>query len=157
MDGKTEMLRHSLATLAYRAAKTLRDAPPEFAAYRADATSRTPVEILAHMGDLLDWALSLAKGMQKWHDSAPLPWQREVLRFFTAMQAFDDRVASGEPLAELPEKLFQGPLADALTHTGQLAMLRRMAGCAMSGENYHVAEIVTGRIGLAQTAPRKEF
>lgn len=157
MDGKTEMLRHSLATLAYRAAKTLRDAPPEFAAYRADPTSRTPVEILAHMGDLFDWALTLGNGKQKWHDSAPLPWRQEMVRFFAALQAFDDRVGSGEPLAEVPEKLFQGPVADALTHTGQLAMLRRMAGCTMSGENYHVAEIVIGRTGLAQAAPRKQF
>lgn len=157
MDGKTEMLRHSLATLAYRAAKTLRDAPPEFAAYRADATSRTPVEILAHMGDLFDWAVSLANGKQKWHDSRPLPWQQEVARFFAAVQAFDQRLASGEALAESPEKLFQGPVADALTHTGQLAMLRRMAGCAMGGENYHVAEIAIGRIGLEQAAPRKQF
>ena len=157
MDGKTEMLRHSLATLAYRAAKTLRDAPPEFAAWRADATSRTPAQILAHMGDLFDWALSLVNGKQRWHDSSPLPWQEEVARFFAALQSFDDRLASGEPLAETPEKIFQGPVADALTHTGQLAMLRRMAGCAMRGENYHVAEVVTGRIGLAQTAPRKEF
>ena len=157
MDGKTELLRHSLATLAYRASKAVRDAPPEFAGFRADAMSRTPAEILAHMGDLFDWALSLVNGKQRWHDSAPLPWQQEVARFFAALQAFDERLASGEPSTEVPEKLFQGPVADALTHTGQLAMLRRMAGCTMHGENYHVAEIVTGRIGLAQAAPRKEF
>lgn len=157
MDGKIEMLRHTVATLAYRAGKALRGAPPEFAAYRADATSRTPAEILAHMGDLFDWALSLANGNQKWHNSAPLPWDQEVERFFAALQAFDARLASDAPLAESPEKLFQGPVADALTHTGQIAMLRRMAGCKMSGENYHVAEIVAGRVGLAQAAPRREF
>ncbi|HEV2448359.1 MAG TPA: hypothetical protein VGS58_20645, partial [Candidatus Sulfopaludibacter sp.] len=139
------MLRHTVATLAYRAGKALRGAPPEFAAYRADATSRTPAEILAHMGDLFDWALSLANGNQKWHNSAPLPWDQEVERFFAALQAFDARLASDAPLAESPEKLFQGPVADALTHTGQIAMLRRMAGCKMSGENYPVAEIVAGR------------
>lgn len=150
-------LRHTVATLAYRAGKALRGAPPGFADFRADASSRTPVEILAHMGDLFDWAISLANGNQKWHDSKPLPWEQEVERFFAVLQAFDARLASPEPLAESAEKLFQGPVADALTHTGQLAMLRRIAGCKISGENYHVAEIVEGRVGLTQTAPRREF
>jgi hypothetical protein len=157
MNGRIEMLRHALATLAYRSSKALRGAPPEFAHYRADASSRTPAEILAHMGDLFDWALSLVNGDQKWHASTPLPWDREVARFFAALESFDRRLAAEAPLAESPERIFQGPVADALTHTGQLAMLRRMAGCAMSGENYHVAEIVVGRVGLEQAAPRKEF
>jgi len=151
------MLRHTVATLAYRAGKALRGAPPEFAEYRADASSRTPVQILAHMGDLFDWALSLANGNQKWHNSTPLPWDQEVERFFAALQAFDQRLASAEPLGETAEKLFQGPVADALTHTGQIAMLRRMAGCKMAGENYHMAEILEGRVGLTQSAPRREF
>jgi hypothetical protein len=151
------MIRHTVATLAYRAGKTLRGAPPEFASYKADASSRSPVEILAHMGDLFDWALSLANGNQKWHNSTPLPWDQEVERFFATLQAFDARLTSPEPLAESPEKLFQGPIADALTHTGQIAMLRRMAGCKIPGENYHQAEIVTGRVGATQSAPRREF
>jgi hypothetical protein len=151
------MLRHTVATLAYRAGKALRGAAPEFPNYRADASSRTPVEILAHMGDLFDWALTLANGQQKWNNATPLPWDQEVQRFFMTLQAFDDRLASPEPLVETPEKLFQGPIADALTHTGQIAMLRRMAGCKIPGENYHIAEVVEGRVGLAQAAPRVEF
>jgi hypothetical protein len=142
----TSFFRHTLATLAYRAGKALRGAPPEFAGFRADATSRTPVEILAHMGDLFDWALSIANGNQIWHDSAPLPWDREVARFFGALAAFDQRVADG-PIEAPMERLFQGPVADALTHVGQLAMLRRMAGCAIRGENYYVADIAVGRVG----------
>jgi len=151
------MLRHTVATLAYRAGKALRGAPPEFAAYRADATSRTPGQILAHMGDLFDWALSMANGAPKWHNSTPLPWDEEVARFFAALDAFDRRLALDEPLGESEEKLFQGPIADALTHTGQIAMLRRMAGCKIPGENYHMADIAVGRVGLAQAAPRREF
>ena len=150
------LLRHALATLAYRSAKALRGAPPEFASYRADATSRTPAEILAHMGDLFDWALSIANGKQSWHDSAPLAWNQEVARYFAALAAFDRRVAES-PMEVPAEKLFQGPVADALTHTGQLAMLRRMAGCACQGENYFVADIVPGRIGMEQAAARREF
>ena len=151
------MLRHTLAALAYRAAKVLRDAPPEFATFSSGAGGKTPAEILAHMGDLFDWALTLAEGRQAWHDSRPLAWSDEVARFFAALGRLDAYLASGQRLAETPERLFQGPVADALTHTGQLAMLRRMAGCPMKGENYHVADIEAGRTGLEQSAPRREF
>ena len=152
-----DLLRHTVATLAYRAGKALRGAPPEFAAYHADSTGRTPVQILAHMGDLFDWALSIANGQQKWHNSAPLPWDQEVARFFTALEAFDARLAGSEPLQAPAERLFQGPIADAINHVGQLAMLRRMAGCGMGGENYYVAEIAVGRVGFDQAAPKVVF
>jgi hypothetical protein len=109
------------------------------------------------MGDLFDWALSLAEGKQKWHDSKPLAWDKEVERFFASVKAFDDYLTSNAEVHATPERLFQGPIADALTHTGQLAMLRREAGCAMKGENYHVADIAAGRVGPDQSAPNKEF
>src|ERR1700730_8142474 len=114
------LLRHRLATLAYRAGKAVRGAPPQFASFEPSQGTRTPVQILAHMGDLLDWALGLADGKYAWHNSAPLPWDQEVGRFFGALQAWDNRLASGEPLGHAVEKIFQGPVADALTHTGQI-------------------------------------
>jgi hypothetical protein len=156
-DPKRDLFRHTLATLAYRGGKAVRGAPPEFAAYRAAETGRTPVRILAHIGDLLDWSLSVAKGKEGWFNSAPLPWDQEVQRFYAALARFDAYLGSDEPLHESAEKLFQGPIADALTHVGQIAMLRRMAGCAMRGENYHRAEIAAGRVGPDQTPPRREF
>ncbi|HTX34535.1 MAG TPA: hypothetical protein VME43_05920 [Bryobacteraceae bacterium] len=149
------LLRHTVATLAYRAAKAVRGAPPEFAGFAG--AGRTPSEILAHMGDLLDWGLAMADGRHTWHNSAPLAWDREVERFFAAMEAFDRRLASGEPLAISEEKMFQGPIADALTHTGQMAMLRRLAGCPIHGENYFRAEIAVGRAGAEQALPVQEF
>ena len=150
-------LRHTVATLAYRGGKAVRGAPPEFASFKAAATTRTPVEILAHVGDLLDWALAMADGQQKWHNSAPLPWPQEVERFFASLKKFDDRLATGAPLGFPAEKLFQGPVADALTHVGQIAMLRRIAGAPMKGENYFQADIAAGRVGNEQSAPRREF
>jgi hypothetical protein len=156
-DPMRDLFRHTVATLAYRGGKAVRGAPPDFAAYRASETTRTPVQILAHIGDLLDWSLSVAKGAEEWHNSAPLPWDREVQRFFAALARCDAYLASDAPLHESAEKLFQGPIADALTHVGQIAMLRRMAGCAMKGENYHRAEIAAGRVGPEQTPPRREF
>jgi hypothetical protein len=156
-DPKLELFRHALATLAYRAGKALRGAPETFAEFRCGESSRTPGQILAHMGDLFDWALSIAQGKQKWHDSKPLPWEKEVERFFASLKSFDDYMASGAPVAAPLEKLLQGPVADALTHTGQLTMLRRMAGVAMKSENYFMAEISVGRVGVEQVSAKKEF
>lgn len=157
MDPGRHLLRHTLATLAYRGSKTLRDVPETFAQYRSGEQARTPAEILAHIGDLLDWALSLAKGKQEWHNSAALPWDQETQRFFAALEAFDACLASEAPLQAPAEKLFQGPIADALTHVGQIAMLRRLAGAPMRGENYYVANIAAGRVGSSQAPPKKEF
>jgi hypothetical protein len=156
-DPKRELLRHTLATLAYRGGKAVRNAPASFADFGAGDGGRTPGQILAHMGDLLDWGLSIAKGQQAWHDSAPLPWNQEVDRFFAALKNFDDFLASDQPLRTPPEKIFQGPIADSLTHIGQIAMLRRKAGTPIRGENYYAAEMVAGRVGREQAAPRKEF
>jgi len=150
------LLRYTVATLAYRAGKALRGAPEEFAQFQAAPGTRTPAAILAHLGDLLDWAVCLADGRHEWHESKPLPWEQGVERFFAGLEAFDRRLASGAPLGFSPEKLFQGPIADALTHTGQLTLLRRMAGAPVRGENYFRAEIEAGRVGREQAPPRRE-
>jgi hypothetical protein len=152
-----QLLRHTVATLAYRTGKAVRDAPSHFADFTVAAGTRTPAQILAHMGDLFDWALSLARGQQTWHDSTPLPWPQEAARFIAALHAFDAYLASDEPLAWSADRLFQGPIADALTHTGQLTMLRRLAGAPVKGENYAKAAITAGTLGAAQAAPRAEF
>jgi hypothetical protein len=151
------VLRHTLATLAYRGGKAVRDMPDAVAAFRASATTRTPAEILAHVGDLLDWSLALADGRHVWHDSAPQSWPEEVARFFTALARLDARLASDAPLGFTEQQLFQGPIADALTHVGQITMLRRMFGSPVRGENYLMADIVAGRVGPEQSAPRREF
>ena len=152
-----EFLRHTVATLAYRAAKATRGAPETFASFRAGPISRTPVEVLAHMGDLLDWALSLARGKKRWRNSKPQSWSEDTERFFAALTAFDQYLASGAVLHAPAEKLFQGAVADALTHVGQIAMLRRLAGARVRGENYYLAKIEAGRTGPDQMAPMSEF
>jgi len=157
MDGKLESLRHTVATLAYRASKAVRAAPADFAEYRSAPDSRTPAQILAHMGDLFDWALRMCDGGREWTQSPVLSWDEGVVRFFAALEAFDQRLSSGAPLGYPPEKIFQGPIADALTHVGQIAMLRRMAGCKMRGENYFAAKIETGHVGMEQAAAAIEF
>jgi len=156
-DEKLEMLRHTVATVAYRGSKALRGAPDSFAEFRAGNTTRTPGQILAHIGDLFDWALSMVRGKEAWHDSAPLPWSREVERFFATLRAFDEVLASGARPALDADRLFQGPVADALTHIGQIAMLRRLAEIPVRGENYARAEIRAGRVGASQPDPVREF
>jgi hypothetical protein len=157
VDSARELLRHTVATVAYRGGKALRGAPESFASYATGENGRTPAQIVAHMGDLFDWALSMAAGKQKWQDSKPLAWDQEVARFFASLKKFDDFLASAEPLHAPIEGLLQGPVADALTHVGQIAMLRRMAGCAIKGENYFKADIAAGRVGHEQKAAKVEF
>jgi hypothetical protein len=146
-----EFVRHTVATLAYRAAKTMRGAPETFATFRPGPTSKTAVEVVAHMGDLLDWALSMAKGEGRWNTAVAQAWDRECARFFTALKAFDDMLASDGSIRYPLTRLFQGPIADALAHTGQLAMLRRLHGAPMKGESYNRADIAVGRVGSEQT------
>jgi hypothetical protein len=154
-----QFLRHALATLAYRAGKTVRGTPEAFGQYRHTPDSNSCVEILAHMGDLMDWALRMVRGAPSWTTATPQAWDREIERFFAALGAFDAHLADGQPIRWEPERVFQGGIADALTHTGQLAMLRRLSGFQMKGENYSKADIVVGRVGIEQIPPdpRNEF
>ena len=152
-----ELLRHVVATIAYRGAKAVRGAPGEFADFHASPTSRTPVQVLAHVGDLFDWALSMAKGDGRWHTSDPQPWLHEIERFHTVLGRFDEYLASERPIAYPCERLLQGPLADALTHVGQLAMLRRIAGAPIKSESYNRAPIERGRTGSDQPPPDPSF
>src|SRR5260370_13007389 len=122
-DPVRPFLRHSVATVAYRAAKALRGAPESFAEFQSGESTRAPSKILAHMGDLFDWALSMARGQTAWLDSEPLPCNQEVQRFFATLQAFDDFLASGEPLHAPAEKIFHGAVAHPLTHVEQLPHL----------------------------------
>jgi hypothetical protein len=157
VDAKRELIRHTVATLSYRGGKAVRGAPASFASFRVSPTSRTPVEILGHIGDLLDWALSIARGAEAWKDGTLEGWDSQVDRFFAALERLDAFLASDEALACPPERLFQGPIADALTHVGQLTLLRRIEGSPVRGENYRLAEITTGRVGRDQPAPVREF
>ncbi len=150
-------LRHALATLAYRAAKTLRDAPEAFGEYRPSPDSKRVVEIVAHMGDLIEALERRFHGETQWRVAQPQAWHAEVARFFAALQAADAYLASGAPMGGDPARLLQGVIADAITHTGQLAMLRRLAGYKMKGEAYARADVQVGRVGMQQTPPSPEF
>lgn len=151
------LVRHLVATLAYRAAKVLRDVPPGFGGGSFGSTTRRPVDIVAHMADLMAWGITLARGDYVWKAEGTDQWDVEVQRFFDGLAALDRELASEGPFAGSLEKLIQGPLADALTHVGQLAMLRGMAGAPVRPESYARADIVAGRVGLEQAPPVREF
>jgi len=151
------LLRHLVATLAYRAAKVLRDVPAGFAEFSVGPKARVPVQIVAHMADLMGWAVRMAEGEYLWRAEGTSNWDTEIRRFFDGLAALDRILDSGAPFGHPPELLIQGPLADALTHVGQLAMLRGAAGAPVRPESYARAEIVVGRVGLEQAAPGREF
>lgn len=157
MSDERAMLRHTLATIAYRGGKALRGAPEGFGATTAGGGSRTAVQILAHMGDLFAWGLALADGEHRWSETKSDDWDAQVERFFAGLAAVDARLASPEPLGRPETKLLQGPFADALTHVGQIAMLRRVAGAPVRGENYFKATIEIGQVGSGQAPPNYEF
>jgi hypothetical protein len=155
MDEKRELLRHTLATLAYRAARALDGAPDSFAGF--SGAGRMPVQILAHMGDLLDWALTAAVGKEQWRASQPSQWKQEKQRFFQSLQALDSFLASDGEVKAPIDRLMQGPVVDALTHVGQLAMMRRLSGSPTRGENYYAAAVLTGKVGADQPPPVQPF
>jgi hypothetical protein len=157
-DPARTMLRHTLATLAYRASKAVRGAPAEFGPYRVGETSRTPAEILAHMGDLMDWALTMAQDRTQWRVEVVQSWADDVDRLFAGFSALDEYLASGAAIElHILNQLFQGPIADALTHTGQLTLLRRLVDAPVRGESYHRALIAVGQTSLDQPPPQREF
>lgn len=154
-------LRHALATLAYRAGKALRDAPEGFADFRLAPAARTPVQIVAHLADLMEWSASCVDGPGRWQAGGTADWTGTTGRFFAGLAALDGALAAREAGAEGPAfdpaVLFQGPIADALTHVGQLAMLRGAAGAGLRPESFVKAEIRVGRVGIDQAAPGREF
>ncbi|MBV9959835.1 MAG: hypothetical protein JO360_15525 [Acidobacteria bacterium] len=143
---KRELFRHLVATVAYRCGLAISDAPENFNAFRVHETTRTPGELLAHICDLLEGSLYLVRDELVYLTSAPLSWEKEVARFFSAVKEFDSYLASDLPLACPVEKLVQGPIGDALTHVGQLVMLRRLAGKPVRVEAYFTADIVAGQV-----------
>jgi hypothetical protein len=161
-DGRG-FLRHTVATLAYRSRKILTDVPSNFSSFcardplKGTQGTRSAGEILAHVCDLFDWGTALARGEHSWRETKPQAWEADVARYFDALARFDAALAADLPLGSSAERLFQGPVADALTHIGQLALMRRLAGAPVRGENYFKAEIAAGRVGVEQAPPQREF
>lgn len=156
-DPARTVLRHLVATLAYRAAKVLRDTPDGFDTRAIGPATRTPVKIVAHMADLMTWAVTMARGDAAWKAEGGDDWNAEVGRFFDRLAALDRELAGDGFSASSVEPLIQGPLADALTHVGQLALLRGVAGAPVHPESYARAEIMAGRVGPEQAPARREF
>ena len=125
MDTKREVLRHLVATVAYRGRVAVTGSPKRFADFRAGGSVRSPVEILAHVGDLLVGSKFLMAGEFVELTSAPMSWNNETQRFYSSVRDLDAFLATDAPLAFPVEKFVQGPIGDALTHVGQIVLLRR--------------------------------
>jgi hypothetical protein len=154
MDEKRELLCHFLAALAYRTQKALRDAPPEFGNFRAGTGVRTPAELVRHMTSVLGYARTYFIGGRYWPDALP-SLDDEINRFHEMLEDLAQHISNGSPFLQdmTAERLLQGPFSDAMTHAGQLAMLRRLAGVPVPPENFIVANIESGRLGRNQAEP----
>jgi hypothetical protein len=157
MSQMTLTLRHTIATLAYRAEKALRDAPPGFAEFRPSPHSRSALALVAHLGDLMEWGERMARGEKRWQAVPQTSWAPAMERFFQGLAALDAAVAESPASSSSHELVFQGPVADALTHVGQLTLMRGMAGSPVRPESYARANITVGRVGRDQDNNRSEF
>ena len=148
------LLRHFLAALAYRTQKALRDAPAEFGDFSAGEQTRSPKELVQHMTSVLGYARTYFVGGQ-YRPKPLLTLGDEVVRFHQMVESLAAHIAKDDPLADqtTAERLLQGPFSDAMTHAGQLAMLRRLAGIPVAPENFIVADIDAERLGIDQPSP----
>ena len=154
METKRKLLNHFLAALAYRTQKALRDAPADFGSFRATEGVRTPAELLRHMTSVLGYARTHFVGGRYWPE--PLETlDEEIERFHEMLGLLAQHLRNGDPFLEgmSEERLLQGPFSDAMTHAGQLALLRRLAGAPVPPENFIVAEIGAERLGPDQAEP----
>ncbi|HEU4879063.1 MAG TPA: hypothetical protein VFT21_06410 [Gemmatimonadaceae bacterium] len=153
MTESRRLLQHFLAALAYRTQKALRDAPPDFADFRAAPTARTPFEVLWHMTGLIGYARTMFHG----GDFEPGRLSRlseEVERFHEVLAALSRDFGDSTLVARIRDEQFlQGPLADAMTHAGQLAFLRRLYGAPVPSENFIFASIDSTNVSAHQALP----
>ena len=152
MNRNQALLRHFVAAIGYRSAKALRDAPPTFATFEAGEKSRTPRQLVRHMSGVLNYAIALV------HEPRPLladraSYEAEVERYFALLRELAERLQDVELSDAAAERLLQGPLADAMTHVGQLALLRRLSGSPIPPEDFYQAAVDPRRLGLDQIAP----
>jgi hypothetical protein len=150
----SRMLRHFLAALAYRTQKALREAPADFGSFSAGEQVRTPKELVRHMTSVLGFARTFFVGGS--YRPEPLPTlNAEVARFHEMLDDLGAHLEQGSPLLNgmTAERLLQGPFADAMTHVGQLAMLRRLAGSPVPPEDFSLADVSAERLGLDQAKP----
>jgi hypothetical protein len=147
------LLQHFLGALAYRTQKALREAPPGFADFRAAPTARTPYELLWHMTGLIGYARTMFHG-GIFQPPRLATLDAEVARFHKNLAALSADFADPKLEARITDKQFlQGPLADAMTHAGQLAMLRRLHGAPVPSENFIFATVDAANLTPRQALP----
>jgi hypothetical protein len=138
------LLRHLVATLGYRGRKAISGADAGFATLQVGQGIRTPLEILSHISHLLARSVEIMGGAAPSSPHAA-SWDEEYARFLAVLAGLDRELTKCTLGPAIEKKLLQGPLSDAMTHIGQLAMLRRWAGDPLPGERYTEAPIEAGR------------
>ncbi len=153
MNESRALLKHFLAAIAYRTQKALRGAPPDFGDFRVGPTSRTPHELLWHMTGLIGYARTT------FHGGTFAPprlgtLQEEIDRFHGMLETLRGDFDDASLTASITDaQLLHGPLADTMTHVGQLAFLRRLHGSPVPSENFIFASISEHNLGPNQAEP----
>jgi hypothetical protein len=149
------LLRHYLAALVYRTQKAVRGAPSTFGSFQAGQQTRSPQDLVRHMTSVLGYACTFFVGGTYRAELLPT-LEDEMVRFHTIVAQLADHLGSGSPLEGIADaQLLQGPLADAMTHAGQIALLRRLAGSPIPPENFVYADITVERLGPDQAEPAR--
>lgn len=153
MDEKRQMLRHFLGALAYRTQKAFRGAPDSFAMFDAGGGVRTPMELVRHMASVLGYARTFFIGGTYWPE--PLEtFDEEIERFHQNLADLRADIDANKPLIDITEeRMLQGPFSDAMTHAGQLAMLRRLHGDPVRSENFILADVSAENVSSNQPDP----
>lgn len=138
--GGAETLRCYLAGLVFRFEHVTAGTGEEFAKFEAGHGVRTPQQIVRHMTGLVLLARDQFEEVAG-RRPEPLPWPEEKSRFVATVWDFDTLVSKGSGLREdrsIPSMahVWNGPLSDLMTHVGQLATLRRLAGDPVPAVRY---------------------
>ncbi len=153
MDEQRKMLMHFLAALAYRTQKALRGASPEFANFSAGGKVRTPLELVRHMDSVLGYARTFIIG-GSYRPPQTADFAEAIASFHQVVEDLARHLDAGSKMHGItPEVMLQGPFSDAMTHAGQLAMLRRLAGDPVPPENFIYATISPDNLGPNQPMP----
>ncbi len=140
MNQNSHFIQHFLKVLSYRFEKAIHNAAESYPKHASGHGIRTPLELLGHMNGVLEFAISSLKNQPR-RNIPEQSWQEQITLYYEKLKELNQLMQENSFDTDTLERILQGPLADAMTHIGQLAMMRRLANSAIAGENYFAADM----------------